>query len=120
MGEIKDFVHMYIQDSDILEEATNELAMNLENYIKIEAPYDQGRLRRSIRVVSLIYVDYAIVHGYFDAGVAPHGIYVLTGTRPHPITFTNRWGTKTTVQHPGTKPNDFLGRGLQRTMRLYQ
>ena len=29
---------MYIQDSDILEESANELAMNLENNIKSEAP----------------------------------------------------------------------------------
>ena len=47
MGEIKDFVHLYIQDSDILEEATNRLAINLENAIKLEAPYDQGRLRQA-------------------------------------------------------------------------
>ena len=119
MGEIKDFVHMYIQDSDILEEATNNLAMYLENYIKIEAPYDQGRLRRSIRVVSLIYEEYAIVHGYFDAGVAPHGFYVLGGIKAVEGKLMKMpWGYRT--KRKSIPANDFLGRGLQRTMRLYQ
>ncbi len=119
MGEIKDFVHMYIQDSDILEEAANKLAMNLETNIKREAPYKEGRLRRSIRVVTHVYDNYAIIHGYFDAGVAPHGIYVLGGSKAVEGKLMKMpWGYRTKRRAiPG---NDFLGRGLQRTMEAYR
>lgn len=121
MGEIKDFVHMYIQDSDILEDATNNLAMNLQNNIKREAPYDQGRLRRSIRVVTHVYEKYAMIHGYFDAGVAPHGFFVLNGSRAIVSSegklMKMPWGYRRSRKQ--ILPNDFLGRGLQRTLEAY-
>ena len=118
MGEIKDFVHLYIQDSDILEETTNTLAMNLENNIKREAPYDQGRLRRSIRVVSQIYSNYAIVHGYWDEGLAPHGIFVLAGSKAvNGKLMKMPWGYRT--KRRAIPANDFLGRGLTRTVEAY-
>lgn len=119
MGEIKDFVHMYIQDSDILEESANELAINLENNIKREAPYDQGRLRRSIRTVTHVYENYAIIHGYFDAGLAPHGIYVLVGSRAVEGKLMKMpWGYRT--RRRAIKGNDFLGRGLTKTLAVYK
>nr|WP_295000928.1 HK97 gp10 family phage protein [uncultured Methanobrevibacter sp.] len=119
MGEIKDFVQLYIQDSDILEEVTNKLAMNLENNIKREAPYDQGRLRRSIRVVTHVYEKYALITGYFDAGLAPHGFYVLGGSKAVEGKLMKMpWGYRT--KRRAIKPNDFLGRGLQRTLEAYR
>lgn len=119
MGEIKDFVSLYIEDSDILEDATNQLAMNLENNIKLEAPYDQGRLRRSIRAVSHVYEKYAIIHGYFDAGLAPHGFYVLSGSKAVEGKLMKMpWGYRTKRRAiPG---NDFLGRGLKKTLGMYK
>jgi len=126
MGEITDFVTLYIQDSDILEKKTNEIAMDLENSIKDEAPYDQGRLRRSIRVDSRVYDRYSTITGYYDEGVAPHADYVLMGTRPHVITakpgsaLNTPYGLFKKVNHPGTAPNDFLGRGLDRTLEMYK
>ena len=120
MGEIVDYVSLYLRDPALIAEYADEIAMNLEFNIKKEAPYDQGRLRRAIRVDTRLFENYALITGYWDEGLAPHGIFVLLGTKPHPITFTNRWGTKTTVQHPGTKPNDFLGRGLSKTLEAYQ
>ena len=119
MGEIKNFVQMYIQDSDILEESANTLAMNLENAIKREAPYDQGRLRRSIRTVTHVYEKYAIIHGYFDAGLAPHGIYVLTGSRAVEGKLMKMpWGYRT--KRRAIKGNDFLGRGLEKIVGAYK
>ena len=110
MGEIKDFVSLYIQDSDILEESANQLAMNLEINIKNQLweghGYDEGRLKRSIRVVSHVYKNYAILTGYFDAGLAPHGFYVLSGVRGKGIAKSG--------------PIDFLGDGLKKTMEIYQ
>ena len=126
MGEIGDFVQLYVKDSDILPEAVNEISVSLEDNIKDEAPYDQGRLKRSIRVDSRVYEDYGLVTGTWDEGVAPHGIYVLAGTRPHPITakpgsaLNTPYGLFRKVMHPGTSPDDFLGRGLERTLEAYR
>lgn len=119
MGEIKDFVELYIRDSDILEESANQYAMNLENNIKSEAPYDQGRLRRSIRVITQLYENYAIIIGYFDMGLAPHGWFVITGSQA----VTNKlmkmpWGYRRSRK--SIPANDFLGRGLNKTLRYYQ
>ena len=128
MGEITDFVELYIEDSAILEERTNEIALSLQNNIKKEAPYKQGRLKRSIRVDTRLYNKYSIITGYYDEGIAPHGKYVLSGTKPHMIKPKNKkalhWGGKSGPfskghMHPGTKPNDFLGRGLLDTIALY-
>lgn len=118
MGEIKKFVQLYIEDSGILEEAANKYAINLENSIKNEAPYDQGRLRRSIRVVTHVYEKYAIITGYFDAGLAPHGFFVLGGSKAVEGKLMKMpWGYRTKRRAiPG---NDFLGRGLQKTLEFY-
>lgn len=127
MGEIKDFVELYIKDSDILEEATDLLSIDLQRNIKKETPYLEGRLRRSIRVDTRIYKNYSLVTGYWDEGLAPHGIFVLAGTRPHAIVskkgpgsiLSTPFGIFRMIQHPGTKPNDFLGRGLSKTLEAY-
>ena len=39
MGEITDYVTLYIEDLDLLEETTNDLARDLQRNIKHEAPY---------------------------------------------------------------------------------
>ncbi len=125
MGEITDFVELYIEDSDILSKKTFEIARALQNNIKKEAPYKQGRLKRSIRVDTRITDKFSIITGYYDEGVAPHGDYVLMGTRPHDIyakpgsALKTPYGPFKRVKHPGTKPNDFLGRGLLNTIALY-
>lgn len=119
MGEIKEFVELYIQDSGILEEATNKFAINLENNIKQEAPYDQGRLRRSIRVDTRIYDNYSIVTGYWDEGLAPHGIFVIAGSKAVEGKLMKMpWGYRTKRRAiPG---NNFLSRGLEKTVRYYE
>jgi hypothetical protein len=125
MGEITDFVNLYVENSDILEERTNEIARVLQNNIKKEAPYKEGRLKRSIRVDTRVNGKFSVIVGYYDEGVAPHGDYVLFGTPPHEIRAKNAKALKTPygyfkkVDHPGTKANDFLGRGLKATVALY-
>ena len=125
MGEITDFVEMYIENSDILEKRTYQIARALQNNIRKEAPYRQGRLKRSIRVDTRITDKFSIITGYYDEGLAPHGEYVLFGTRPHEIVPKNKkalntpYGIFKRVQHPGTKANDFLGRGLLNTIAKY-
>ena len=126
MGELTSFIEIYIDDSDLLEEVTNDIAVTLEDNIKAEAPYLQGRLRRSIRVDSRVYKKYAVITGTWDEGLAPHGIYVLMGTDPHEIWAKNAkalptpYGYFKKVMHPGTKANDFLGRGLKKTVEAYR
>lgn len=129
MGEITSFIELYIEDSDILPKRTYEIARTLQNQIKKEAPYKEGRLKRSIRVDTRITDKYSIITGYWDEGIAPHGIYVLAGTKPHDIFIAPKnkkalhWGDYFskghTIHHPGTKKNDFLGRGLRNTIALY-
>ena len=140
MGEIIDFVELYIKDSSILPEAVDDISVTLEDNIKEEVPYDQGRLKRSIRVDSRVLGDYGLVTGTWDEGLAPHGIFVLTGTKPHIIRPKGQGryhaGKQLTqgsalwwpgashpvreVHHPGTSPDDFLGRGLEATLEAYR
>ena len=125
MGEITDFVELYVEESNILPKKTYEIARALQNNIKKEAPYKQGRLKRSIRVDTRITDKFSIITGYYDEGLAPHGDYVLFGTPPHDIragkgkSIPTPHGFFKKVHHPGTKPNDFLGRGLLNTIAMY-
>ena len=118
MGEISDYVQLYIENSDILEKETNKIAVSLQNNIKKEAPYDQGRLKRSIRVDTRIEKKYALITGYWDEGLAPHGIFVLEGSKAVEGKLMKMpWGYRT--KRKAIKPNDFLGRGLERTLEAY-
>ena len=129
MGEITSFIELYIENSDILPKKTYQIARTLQNNIKKEAPYKEGRLKRSIRVDTRIDKKTALITGYWDEGIAPHGKYVLFGTKPHDIHVAPKnkkalhWGDNFskghTIHHPGTKPNDFLGRGLAATIAKY-
>ena len=118
MGEIKDFVELYIENSDILEDATDLLATDLQNNIKKEAPYKEGRLKRSIRVDTRIYKKYSVITGYWDEGLAPHGIFVLAGSKAVDGKLMKMpWGYRT--KRRAIPPNDFLGRGLRGTLEAY-
>jgi hypothetical protein len=119
MGEISDYVQLYIENSDILEKEANKIAVNLQNNIKKEAPYDQGRLKRSIRVDTRIEKKYALITGYWDEGLAPHGIYVLAGSKAVEGKLMKMpWGYRT--KRKANPANDFLGKGLENIMRAYQ
>ena len=118
MGEIIDFVELYIENSDILQKKTYEIARTLQNNIKKEAPYDEGRLRRSIRVDTRILKKSSIITGYYDEGVAPHGDYVLFGSKAVTGKLMKMpWGYRT--KRKAIPGNDFLGRGLIDTISLY-
>ena len=118
MGEITDFVNLYIENSDILEEKTNEIAFDLQNNIRKQAPYDQGRLRRSIRVDTRITPKVSLITGYYDEGVAPHGDFVLFGSKAVEGKLMKMpWGYRT--KRKAIPGNDFLGRGLSDTIAMY-
>ena len=118
MGEITDFITLYV-DKEILPMKTHEIARSLQNNIKKEAPYDQGRLKRSIRVDTRINDKSSIITGYYDEGIAPHGDYVLFGSKAVEGKLMKMpWGYRT--KRRAIPPNDFLGRGLLRTLEAYQ
>ena len=118
MGEIADFVELYV-DKEILPLETYKLARSLQNNIKKEAPYDQGRLKRSIRVDTRLNDTFSIITGYYDEGLAPHGDYVLFGSKAVDGKLMKMpWGYRT--KRKAIPPNDFLGRGLEATLLNYR
>ena len=117
MVNLDDLLNQYVIES--LAEKTDEIAMDLQSNIKREAPYDQGRLRRSIRVDTRMYNTYGLVTGYWDEGLAPHGIYVLAGSKAVEGKLMNMpWGYRT--KRKAIPGNDFLGRGLEKTLENYK
>ena len=120
MGEITDFIILYLEDNEVLEDKVNEIAINLETNIKRESPYDQGRLRRSIRVDTRMFKGLAaLITGYWDEGAAPHGIFVLAGSDAVEGKLMHMpWGYRT--KRKAIPGNDFLGRGLQKTVEAYR
>lgn len=118
MGEIRQFVQLYIENSDILEGETAKIALDLQNNIRKEAPYDQGRLKRSIRVDTRVSTKDALIIGYYDEGLAPHGDYVLFGSKAVEGKLMKMpWGYRT--KRKAIPANDFLGRGLVATIANY-
>ena len=118
MGEITDFVELYV-DKEILPLETYKLARDLQNNIKKEAPYDQGRLKRSIRADTRIQDTFSIITGYYDEGIAPHGDYVLFGSKAVEGKLMKMpWGYRT--KRKAIPVNDFLGRGLEHTLLNYR
>lgn len=123
MGEITDFVKLYIEDSDILEEFTDAFSLDLENDIKDQLyeghGYDQGRLHRSIRVDSRVNKNFSMVTGTWDENLAPHGIFVLAGSKAVKGKLMKMpWGYRTKRKAiPGI---DFLGDGLKKTLEAYK
>lgn len=108
MGEITDYVRLYIEDSELLDDFANEFSLSLRENIKSELyeghGYDTGNLKRNIRTdVRPISKLERLIVGYYDEGAADYGIYVLIGVRG-----------KGRVD-----PIDFLGDGLAKTLEAY-
>ena len=63
-------------------------------------------------------ICYSIITGYWDEGVAPHGKFVLSGSRAVEGKLMKMpWGYRT--KRKAIPANDFLGRGLEDTILLY-
>lgn len=104
-------------------------------YAQVNAPVDiqggGGRLRKSMRLyardaggrfAAQSSAGKTLVCQYELVAEAPHAVFVIRGTRPHPIRSTGPWSLHNSktgaffgrqVQHPGTQPNDFLTRSLR-------
>lgn len=98
-------------------------AERVEKLAKVEAPSKTGELRRQIRTSQSRDVQGRYSTGYDVISDAPYSIFVIKGTRPHTITgnpllafFWPKIGANVvfrSVQHPGTRPNNFLSRALR-------
>ena len=113
-------VFLQFADTDADKRATRVL-----RFAREEAPVGKtGELRRLLRKSQSRDVRGRWSTGYDVTSNAPHSLFVIRGTRPHPIVgnpllsfFWPKLGTNVVfrrVQHPGTKANNFLGRALRR------
>ncbi len=92
------------------------IALELSNELKIAAPVDTARLRSSIKV---------FVEGdKLKIFMVGYGLFVEFGTLPHTIEPKDKkalsWKGAAhpvkKVQHPGTRPNNFIRRTLRRKL----
>lgn len=100
MGEITDYVTLYIEQSDILEDKAEEISVDLEKNIQeVIGPgnvgYDTGHLHDSVVADYAVGQSMAVVRGWYSAD---YGQY------------WHRW--KGGV--------DFLNQGLEDTLALYR
>lgn len=102
------------QIQQALNQAMPLIALELSNELKLATPVDTGRLRNSIKV---------FIEGQtLKIFMAEHGLFVEFGTLPHTITPKNKKalafnGTVVKkVNHPGTRPNNFIRRTLRRKL----
>ena len=101
MGEIEDFVRVYIEDSDILEDTASKISRDLEANIKDiirpgQVGYDTGHLHDSVwSNYDMINKDTAVVTGSYHVD---YGQYWY------------RWKGGT----------DFLNDGLEKTLEAYK
>ena len=107
MGEIKDFVELYIEDSDILEDATHLISADLQKNMRSNLwkghGYDTGQLYRDIYTQENINKTFSIITGGYTV---EHGKYVISGVRGKGFAKSG--------------PIDFLGKGLEKTVELYK
>lgn len=100
MGEITDYVTLYIEQSDILEDKAEEISVDLEKNIQEvigpgQVGYDTGHLHDSVVADYAVGQSMAVIRGWYSAD---YGQYWY------------RW--KGGV--------DFLNQGLEDTLALYR
>ena len=130
MGEVKDFINLYIEDSGLIEEKLDEITLNLTANIQDQLypghGYDTGNLHDSIKsnITSKSGLN-ATIEAYT---MVEYAKYVNDGTRPHPIVSKKGPGSRLNtpfgifrmVQHPGTKGLKFMEGGLDATVAMYR
>lgn len=123
MGEIKDFIHLYISESGMIPQMLNDLSMDLEKNIKEELypghGYDRGDLHDSITAYVVSFDDHG---GKIEAkagsqiGYAP---YVNDGTPAVEGKLMKMpWGYRMSRKaFPGYH---FMEAGLEKTVAMYR
>ena len=107
MGEITDFVQLYIDQSDIIPNKLTEIETSLEENMRDNLwkghGYDTGELYRDIQARSEVEGQIGIVTGWYTV---EHGQYVISGVRGKGFAKSG--------------PIDFLGLGLEKTLEAYR
>lgn len=112
-------VFVRFADADAKKRAEKVLAV-----AKVEAPVGKtGALRRGLTLSQSRDARGRWSTGYDVTSNAPHSLFVIKGTRPHKIEGkpllaffwpkVGKFMILPSVNHPGTKPNNFLGRALR-------
>ena len=109
MGEIVDYIKLYLENSDILEDKLDELALKLAENIQKQLYHGHGRITGNLR--DSIQNDYSVdgLEGVVRAYIgdsAPYGVYVNVG---HTLRNDEWW-----------EGYHFLEEGLDETCALYR
>lgn len=108
---------------------TRRISAELVQATRVEAPVRTGWLRSNIQPAPIRFTGPFKVEGgvEIDLAAVPYAKFVRDGTRPHVIRarpggylrFYSRGRTifAKQVNHPGTKPNFFMERAVQRVAR---
>ena len=134
MGEIKDFVNLYIQDSGMLEEKLSEIAMNLTANIQNQLKPGHGVITHNMH--DSIQSDFkktgnltAIVEAYSEEEYTP---WVNDGHSQQPGRFIpGEWNGNRFIYKPGAKTGmvlkksyvkglHFMEAGLDKTVAMYR
>lgn len=113
-------VFVRFADADAKRRATKVLKA-----ARTEAPMGKtGELRRGLRMEQSRDVKGQWASGYDVLSMAPHTLFVIKGTRPHKIPgnpflaffwpVVGQFVIFRSVNHPGTRANDFLSRALRK------
>jgi hypothetical protein len=104
---------------------TRDVAKDAEPYIQREAPKKTGAFRKTIKVVGRDWMVYLHILPYGSLRYKLFG-WIVEGTRPHIIRARNakalhfywvrrrHWYFFKSVNHPGTRANPFVERGLNK------
>lgn len=107
MGEITDFVELYVENSDILPDAVELISSDLEDNMKsnlwVGHGYDKGELYRDITAKGEVSGKVGTVIGWYTV---EHGDYVIRGVRGKGKAKAGKI--------------DFLGNGLKKTLEMYK
>ena len=114
------------KDVNIKIEKFLQLPQKVLANVMTECPVDSGRLRQSHHIEPIdqsswivgTRVDYA---AYVEFGTAPH---VIVPNEKKALRWKSTGGSKysfaTKVNHPGTEPNPYFERAIERTIREVQ
>lgn len=107
---------MASQIQQALNQAMPLIALELSNELKLESPVDTGRLRNSIKIfiekntLKIFMVDYA---RFIEFGTLPH---TITPRNKKALSWKGASHPVKKVNHPGTRPNNFIRRTLRRKL----
>ena len=110
MGEITDFINLYLKSSDLLEDKLDEISLTLNEKIQNQLYTGHGRDTGNLR--DSIQSDYDLKDGLtgivraYIGDFAPYGVYVNVG---HTLRNNEWW-----------EGYHFLEEGLEETVALYR